>query len=420
MQSVNSVGLFQIKQKDDNRCFDIPGASIENGGNLQTYSCEKVGNQSWELKIIEYPYYAIKALHSGKCLNVNGSGNVDQWDCYYGNNQQFKLIKHTNGTEIQLRGTTQCIDISSNQIGANINTHECSDLVNQRFDLLILPVIACLYDDVNYQGNSMCLPDVDQLNVSMLPNFSDKASSIKILGQKEITLYDQNDYNGFNTGFISSSLTLMPDINNKVSSLKMKAYVDSPINWTTKPGICRDSQNMYPRWTYKSITLDSCKTDCKNNQECQAFAHNGTACQLFGASEVNNAEVGAETSIISEGDSSQSSYTCHMKRDFNYRVEDGVCRVGNQQYPRWSNHYNTSFQCMKTCDDNPKCQGFAMSKLTNYCQLFGSDGQNDASSNGSGSWIDHGDTSQNGYKCYLKNTGQIDVILKYMLNVPNL
>lgn len=78
----------------------------------------------------------------------------------------------------------------------------------------------------------------------------------------------------------------------------------------------------------------------------------------------------------------------------------GVCRDAAGQYPRWSD-YNWSLpRCEANCRRNPNCQGFAMSKTKNYCQLMGSDGSRSASR--PGTRITRGDSSQPQYTCYLK------------------
>ncbi len=78
----------------------------------------------------------------------------------------------------------------------------------------------------------------------------------------------------------------------------------------------------------------------------------------------------------------------------------GVCRDSAGQYPRWSAYNWPLQQCEEACKANPNCQGFAMSKTRDYCQLFGSDGSNEASRRGT--QILRGDSSQPDYTCYIK------------------
>lgn len=78
----------------------------------------------------------------------------------------------------------------------------------------------------------------------------------------------------------------------------------------------------------------------------------------------------------------------------------GVCRDDKGNYPRWSEYNWALQQCEAHCQSNPTCQGFAMSKLGNYCQILGSDEHNDGT--GLGIQITHGDSSQPNYTCYIK------------------
>jgi hypothetical protein len=83
--------------------------------------------------------------------------------------------------------------------------------------------------------------------------------------------------------------------------------------------------------------------------------------------------------------------------------QTGVCRDDNGEYPRWSDYNWSLSECQTACGQNSNCQGFAMSKTANYCQLFGSDGAHSASL--PGTTITRGDSSQPGYTCYLKREG---------------
>jgi len=88
----------------------------------------------------------------------------------------------------------------------------------------------------------------------------------------------------------------------------------------------------------------------------------------------------------------------HIASDWG--IENGVCRDDTGGYPRWSSYDWTFSQCEQACQGNPNCQGFAMSNDKNYCQLFGSDGANDASN--PGTHITRGDQTYPEYTCYIK------------------
>ncbi|MEW6083441.1 MAG: PAN domain-containing protein [Chloroflexota bacterium] len=181
----------------------------------------------------------------------------------------------------------------------------------------------------------------------------------------------------------------------------------STINWIIdSTGVCRDDSGGYPRWSAYDWTLSQCEQACQNNPNCQGFAMSKERnyCQLFG-SDGNNAasNPGAQ---ITRGDETQPGFACYLKSADQSSISmwtmdsTGVCRDDSGGYPRWSAYDWTLSQCEQACQNNPNCQGFAMSKERNYCQLFGSDGSNTASNDSA--QITRGDKSQPGFVCYIK------------------
>ncbi len=178
------------------------------------------------------------------------------------------------------------------------------------------------------------------------------------------------------------------------------------ITWTIDTaGVCRNDKGGYPRWTEYSWTLAQCQEACQKNPNCQGFAMSKQKnyCQLFGSDGANQA--GQPGGPITRGDQAHPEYSCYLKSN-NQSIlawtmdSTGVCRDGAGGYPRWSEYNWSLSQCQKACKDNPNCQGFAMSKEKNYCQLFGSDGQNNGS--GSSTQIIKGDSSYPQYTCFIK------------------
>lgn len=181
----------------------------------------------------------------------------------------------------------------------------------------------------------------------------------------------------------------------------------STINWIIdSTGVCRDNIGGYPRWSHYDWTLSQCEQACQDNPNCQGFAMSRQRdyCQLFGSDGSNEASnSGAQ---ITRGDKAQPEYACYLKSADQSSISmwimdsTGVCRDDAGGYPRWSAYDWNLSQCEQACQNNPNCQGFAMSKERNYCQLFGSDGSNEA--NNPGVQITRGDKSQPGYVCYIK------------------
>lgn len=89
---------FEIKINSSGKCVDVTGVSYENGARLQEWDCLGAGqaNQLWDPTPIsgQLPYEAFIAKHSGKCMDVPGLSTANgtqlqQWDCWWGGNQQW-------------------------------------------------------------------------------------------------------------------------------------------------------------------------------------------------------------------------------------------------------------------------------------------------------------------------------------------
>jgi hypothetical protein len=183
--------------------------------------------------------------------------------------------------------------------------------------------------------------------------------------------------------------------------------VSSSISWAIDTtGICRDDTGGYPRWSSYDWTLSQCEEACQNNPNCQGFAMSKQKdyCQLFGSDGRNAAS--DPGSQITRGDKIQPDFACYLKSADQSSISiwildsTGVCRDATGGYPRWSSYDWTLSQCEVACQNNPNCQGFAMSKQKDYCQLFGSDGRNEAGN--PGTQITRGDKTQSEYACYIK------------------
>jgi hypothetical protein len=79
-------------------CLDVAGASKQNGANVQIWICN--GSPAQEFYMIyagSGNFYYMMNVNSGKCLDLNDGlnpeapwgGNLQQWDCHWGQNQKF-------------------------------------------------------------------------------------------------------------------------------------------------------------------------------------------------------------------------------------------------------------------------------------------------------------------------------------------
>jgi Ricin-type beta-trefoil lectin domain-like len=93
-------GPYQLRLSDDtSKCVDITGVSQANGAYAQLYDC--LGAQQYNQQFYFYAVsglfqvYQIVAVHSGKCLDVEGASQsagarIQQYDCLgYGQTNQL-------------------------------------------------------------------------------------------------------------------------------------------------------------------------------------------------------------------------------------------------------------------------------------------------------------------------------------------
>ena len=96
-------GSYIITSKlDNNKVFDVDGASQKTGTNVQLWSKEYAKQQRFEITYLENGYYSIKASHSGQSLDVDKAGylsgtNVAQSKWNTSSAQQWYLKDAGNG-----------------------------------------------------------------------------------------------------------------------------------------------------------------------------------------------------------------------------------------------------------------------------------------------------------------------------------
>jgi Ricin-type beta-trefoil lectin domain/Ricin-type beta-trefoil lectin domain-like len=111
------TGLHHITVLHTGMCMDVFNFSVDNKAKLIQFNCHNGNNQRFIMdsgppppppppgqsplppeEIIFHMRFQIKAVHSSKCLDIDGGTILDlarliQFDCHGGTNQQFRLIK---------------------------------------------------------------------------------------------------------------------------------------------------------------------------------------------------------------------------------------------------------------------------------------------------------------------------------------
>ncbi|MDI1461231.1 glycosyl hydrolase [Catellatospora sp. KI3] len=128
-------GTGPITGVGSGRCVDIPGAATANGLQVQLWTCNGTGAQSWTVGTDG----TVRAL--GKCLDVNGGINADGtkvqiWDCTAGNaNQQWTYNASTKRLTNPVTG--KCLDATGQGTadGTKLQIWTCNAQANQQWNL---------------------------------------------------------------------------------------------------------------------------------------------------------------------------------------------------------------------------------------------------------------------------------------------
>ncbi len=99
-------GVYMIKSDiNDQYVLDVSAASKEDKANVALYKKNGLTHQQFNIKYLGNEYYQITAVHSGKSLDVEGSGkaletNVEQYknNNPISKNQKWKIKKNADGT----------------------------------------------------------------------------------------------------------------------------------------------------------------------------------------------------------------------------------------------------------------------------------------------------------------------------------
>lgn len=83
-------------------CVDVASAGTADGTNIQEWTCNGTGAQSFQLQAIDSTWYKIVNTTSGKCIDVAANGtadgtNIQLWTCNGTSKQNWNLTDITSG-----------------------------------------------------------------------------------------------------------------------------------------------------------------------------------------------------------------------------------------------------------------------------------------------------------------------------------
>jgi hypothetical protein len=159
-QSEYSVAnaTYRLIARHSGRALDVAGGTQETGDrtNVHQWDYEGAANQQWIVTDLNNGYFKLKAVHSGKCLDVNDASptpgaNVQQYTDNGGTAQQWYLEPRGDGYFSLLSrcsGETQALDVNQDPAtnggvngyanGANVQqfTYYGNEMQQWRLDLL--------------------------------------------------------------------------------------------------------------------------------------------------------------------------------------------------------------------------------------------------------------------------------------------
>ncbi|WP_203969320.1 ricin-type beta-trefoil lectin domain protein, partial [Sphaerisporangium melleum] len=126
----NPGGSGPIRGVASGRCIDVPGATTNDGTQVQIWDCNGQSNQTWaatsagELRV-----------YGNKCLDAGGTGNgtkVQIYSCHGGTNQQWRLNSDGTITGVQ---SGLCLDAvgQGTANGTLIQLYSCHGGNNQKW-----------------------------------------------------------------------------------------------------------------------------------------------------------------------------------------------------------------------------------------------------------------------------------------------
>lgn len=120
---------YTLMARHSGKCLDVEAGSLQDGGNIQQWSCHAGLNQKFRLER-HGSGYRLRSLASGKCVDVQGAGqgngvNIHQWACHDGDNQRVNLTTGRDGfVLVRFAHSGSCLDVSGPSVSDGTNVHQ--------------------------------------------------------------------------------------------------------------------------------------------------------------------------------------------------------------------------------------------------------------------------------------------------------
>jgi len=109
---VQAAAAFELVAQHSGKCVDVTGSGTADGTPIIQWSCHGLDNQKWE-EVPANGGFTLRSKASGKCLDVNGGSHAQGtrmhlWTCHGGDNQVFNWV----GNELKVKHSGQCLNVS--------------------------------------------------------------------------------------------------------------------------------------------------------------------------------------------------------------------------------------------------------------------------------------------------------------------
>ncbi len=131
---------YTVKAVHSGKCMDVQAPNTADGSKIGQWTCNGNPWQNWSLVDKGGGYYNVVSQNSGKCLDVNGastanSAQIIQWACGSGTNQQWQLVATGSDYQLKARHSGKCADVTSSSTadGALVKQYTCGSGNNQKW-----------------------------------------------------------------------------------------------------------------------------------------------------------------------------------------------------------------------------------------------------------------------------------------------
>lgn len=152
LAQINPSTSYQIKAVHSGKCLDISGGPDATGNGVPAlqWECTGASNQAWRVVPVSDGYFKLIAVHSGKALDVQGgtiaTANgviVGQWDFNNADNQLWRMTQDADGSyRISAKHSGKSLDVNGGpgavENGARVQQWEDVGAANQRWHLVAI------------------------------------------------------------------------------------------------------------------------------------------------------------------------------------------------------------------------------------------------------------------------------------------